>query len=133
MEKISKSDWKQLVKGKEDFLKILRDLNQFYKNKAKTVNLNLNEFREEITFTKARNLRIYILKYAQFEYLVCVEIRKDKQIRRESWIHIDGVSYEKEVLKKSGVNDHPIFDALSMTELFEKASPTKFQLEENLE
>ncbi|MDX1958831.1 MAG: hypothetical protein SFU98_09670 [Leptospiraceae bacterium] len=121
--KKKKAEWRALHDGKAEFLKILSDLNSFYRERSRGTNVMISHFREEVAQKNPSELNILLMKFGYFEFLVWCEIIEETNNRAESWIHIDGISHEREQLKEAGILTHPVFEITCMNDLYEKAEP----------
>lgn len=103
----------------------------------------LNTVYKEIRFHQSReliyfkvrlvteeNIKILIKKIESeiknnkhYEYLIYSEmILAGFRKEYENWIHIDGIQLERDRLSGMGVVDHPAFDIVCMTDLYNKFS-----------
>lgn len=123
------NQWKELVsEGIQHFRKMQHMLNAFYKEAGFRQNKVQAYFKERLVTEE--NIKILIKKIGSevkdnkhYEYLIYSEMilvgfRKDY----ENWIHIDGIQLERERLSGMGVIDHPAFDIICMTDLYNKFS-----------
>lgn len=111
--------WYELIQEKEEFKNIVRILNRYYNiNPPNNHPSNAHTFREDIVQANLDDLRIFLKKFGNYEFLIVVEISSPKGVRMDSWIHIDGVSQERIVMKEKGKLDHPVFRIVSMEDLF---------------
>ena len=80
-----------------------------------------SEFRRKVCLTSPKRLRFFIKQYTKREFLIIAQ-RTDKEgnIKSDSWIQIDDITGEKQVTVDP---DSPIFDIVTVTELFEYATP----------
>ena len=115
--KKSATSWFQLVENKSDFKKILHSLNKCYSlmNQKKT---SCQDFREEVVLTENENLDIFIKRFGEYEFFIGVKIYTKKGSKFDSWIHIDGVSQERNIMNEVG-QEHKVFELPCMTDLFE--------------
>ncbi len=111
------SAWFQLVENKTDFKMIVHQINKYY-SFTNPKNSPCQDFREEVVLTENDNLDIFIKRFGEFEFFIGVKIYTKRGSKFDSWIHIDGVSQEQKLMKEKNEN-HPIFDRISMTKLFE--------------
>ncbi|PJE03919.1 MAG: hypothetical protein CK427_03530 [Leptospira sp.] len=116
--------WKELVERKSDFQHILRVLNRYYENRESSAQLGQSHFfRKRLTEESENNFKIFIKKFGNYEYLIHAEIHAAKQsMEKETWIHIDGISEEKEQLEKQGITEHPLFSIIGVGDLFQEST-----------
>ncbi|MCZ8239180.1 MAG: hypothetical protein O9346_14460 [Leptospiraceae bacterium] len=116
--------WKELVERKSDFQHILRVLNRYYENRESSAQLGQSHFfRKRLTEESENNFKIFIKKFGNYEYLIHAEIHAAKQsMEKETWIHIDGISEEREQLEKQGITEHPLFSIIGVGDLFQEST-----------
>ncbi len=118
-DKFMDSGWLELVEKKGDFLRILEVMNRYYKsNMSENYPSESSRFRENLLNTPPENFKIFIKRFGNFEYFIAAELSMKEGTRFDSWIHIDGIEEEKKELKQRKINDHPIFEIISLTDLF---------------
>ncbi|HMV42763.1 MAG TPA: hypothetical protein PK079_13050 [Leptospiraceae bacterium] len=116
-----KSTWFELISNKEEFKNIVNILNRYYNlNPTKNHPSPAHLFREEVVQTDEGNLRIFLKKFGEFEFLIVVEISSASGKKMDSWIHIDGIAQERLALSSQGISNHPVFQIISMDDLFQK-------------
>ncbi|MCG9876488.1 MAG: hypothetical protein MH321_17065 [Leptospiraceae bacterium] len=116
--------WKELVERKSDFQHILRVLNRYYENREFSAQLGESHFfRKKLTEESENNFKIFIKKFGNYEYLIHAEINPSLQsVEKETWIHIDGISEEREQLEKQGITEHPLFSIIGVGDLFQEST-----------
>jgi hypothetical protein len=111
----------ELVKGKEDFLHIVKVLNNYYNMyQPKNHPSESHQFRENLTRTPLSKLRVFLKKFGDYEFLVSAEIIEKENKRKDSWIHVDGIKQERNDMEKKGNYDHPVFGMVCLTDLYEE-------------
>jgi hypothetical protein len=95
--------------------KIIKILNRYYNsfNKEKSVS---QSFRELVEQTQPENLKIEVRKFGNYEYLISAEIVNRG---KDSWIHMDGISQERDELRKREILNHPVFSIVSLGDIFD--------------
>jgi len=119
-ESMAKEVWKELTERKADFQHILRVLNRYYENRETSKQLGQSHlFRKRLTEESESNIQIFIKKFGNYEYLIHAELQSTKQsLEKDTWIHIDGISEEREQLQKEGITEHPLFSILGIGDLY---------------
>jgi len=114
-------EWKELGNdGKKDFLAIVSVLNRYYEAyPPKGEFSESHNFRVEICKLQPGEIRVYLKRFADMDYLVGVEIENGKS---DTWIHVDGIKQERADLERQGKLDHPVFNIVCLTDLWEKAN-----------
>lgn len=118
-------EWKKISpSGILEFQNILRILNRYYdafsqdKNKSDT-----QKFREEISYLPGINLECYVKKFGKYEYLVYCEIRENlERVKSDTWIHIDGIAEERDLLKEKDIINHPVNNIYCMKDIYENCT-----------
>ncbi|MCB1193465.1 MAG: hypothetical protein H7A23_17890 [Leptospiraceae bacterium] len=114
------SFWYELVFRKEDFLHIINVLNRYYDMyPPKNHPSDSHRFREDLTKTPVNSIRIFLKKFGDYEFLISAEILESDSKRMDSWIHVDGIKQERHDLENKGVYDHPVFEIVCLTDLYE--------------
>ena len=120
----TKNEWKQITteNGKVEFVNIVGILTKYY-------NLNSNApkgkgqiFREKIIESNINDLKIFLKIFGEAEYIVVVEIKSNDKTEIDSWIHIDGIAKERQIIKRKGDLNHQIFKIVSLGDLYESHS-----------
>jgi hypothetical protein len=95
--------------------KIVKVLNRYYNsfNKEKSVS---QSFRELVEQSQPENLKIEVRKFGNYEYLISAEIVNRG---KDSWIHMDGISQERDELRKREILNHPVFSIVSLGDIFD--------------
>jgi hypothetical protein len=100
----------------EKLQEIIRILNQYYNSfngKEKSVSQTFREYVEKESF---ENLKIVVRKINNYEYIISAEILHRG---KDSWIHIDGITEERNLLKDRGITNHPVFNIVSLGDIFD--------------
>lgn len=116
-------EWKILTReGTLEFQNILRILNRYYdafnasKEKSAT-----QKFREDVSLLPDSKVEIYTKKFGKYEYLMYCEVVEDgERSRSDTWIHIDGIAEERDVLHEKTIESHPVYNIVCMRDIFEK-------------
>ncbi|EKR99932.1 hypothetical protein LEP1GSC125_3057 [Leptospira mayottensis 200901122] len=64
---------------------------------------------------KVKKFEVFLKKVSGYEFIIFLQIEN----QFESWIHVDGIQEEKDRFLKEGKNDHPIFEHISISDLYE--------------
>lgn len=99
--------------NKTEFLRILKVLNHYYEMKGER-----DEFRKSLESISEDQIILEVSKLGKFEYQVTASVKDGES---QTWIHIDGISEERERFAK--FPEHPVFSLTSMGDLFESAIP----------
>lgn len=128
--KRNQSDWYELQgePQKEEFKHIVSILCRYYDlHRVETQIENpAHLFRKSIVQNSIENLKIYFKKFGKYEFLVVVEIsHPEKSKQMDSWIHVDGITQEREMMMDKGKLDHPVFKITSLLDLYNHESTVK--------
>ena len=115
--------WKQVSQDSIlDFQNILNILNRYYSQfESSNPKTESSLFREEVGKAREEDLEIYLKKFGRYEYLIFAIIHTENGKKSDSWIHIDGVSEERDGFKKKNLLNHPVFEIICMQDIFEKS------------
>jgi len=121
--------------SKEQFQHIVKVLCNYYSlhSAKKEQQTKSFLFRKQVSEINLNELTVNIKRLSDFEYLITCKIKGIKE--PESWIHVDGIEQERFELMNKGVTDSPIFNVISMTDIYRKSSipamkkPVKDKLE----
>lgn len=114
--------WKELnSEGIQHFRKMQHRLNTYYREIGFHQSKMLIYFKERLITEE--NIKILIKKIGskveQYEYLIYSEMTfAGFQKENENWIHIDGIQLERDRLSGMRIFDHPAFDIICMTDLY---------------
>lgn len=110
---------------KKDFLQIIRVLNRFYNESIPKVKWSESMvFRNQLVLLEESEFRVFLKKIGEYEFLVSVFTKSGVLTKNESWLHIDGIKQERDNFIKTGVNNHPAFTVVCLTDLYEKGIVT---------
>jgi hypothetical protein len=140
-----KDNWYEVTGeiDKVEFKNIVQILNRFYNlSPTKGHPTPAHIFREEIVITENKDLRIFLKQFGTYEFLIVVEIsfqpkektnssfEKETEIKEnlfpeqrrkmDSWIHVDGISQERILMKEKGILKHPVFNITSLQDILLK-------------
>jgi len=117
------SEWMELIEEKDEFKHTVNIMNRYYSlHPSASHPTPAHLFREELVRTENEALRIFMKKFGRFEMLVVVEIHTEQGKKMDSWIHIDGISQEREMMAERGKTDHPVFKIVSMLDIFGRST-----------
>lgn len=118
--------WKEISPEKKpEFINIVRVLNRYYEaNSPRDTENNSNRFRRKLEEAPQDSVRVFLKKFGEYEFLVHVEMKngRPKKSETDTWIHIDGIQEERDSLKKKGIEDHPVYHIIGLTDIFESGS-----------
>lgn len=127
------SYWLELVseEGKKDLQKIVTVLCRYYALQSPLSGIDkstAHQFRLKLTQTSPENFKAYFKKFGQAEYLIVVILKDVSNPETpteeiDSWIHIDGIAQEREIMREKGKLDHPVFKIVSVGDLYENMLP----------
>jgi hypothetical protein len=118
-----KTNWKKLQeKSIPEFQNILSILNRYYNQLDSSRNKTESFiFREDVSKESIENLEIYLKKFGEYEFLILAKINNFDRNRSDSWIHIDGISEERNSHTKANNSNHPVFQIVCLQDLYEEA------------
>lgn len=110
--------WKELISRKEEFQHILRVLNNYYEMVAKTRSAS-RDFRKKIAKEPSPSgFRVFFKKFGNYEFEVLAFLESDPR-EEERWFHLDGIQEERDKLKTIGNLEHPVFQIVCVSDLYE--------------
>lgn len=115
-------EWKKLsFTGTMEFQNILRILNRYYDAFTATKEKSATQkFREEISYLPESRLEIYTKRFGKYEYLIYCEVIEDgARSRSDTWIHIDGIAEERDMLHEKTIQSHPVYNIVCMRDIFD--------------
>ncbi|MDO6384145.1 LIC_13246 family protein [Leptospira santarosai] len=118
--KDNKEDWKELnPEGVTQFKRILSAIEQFYAFTLKSDTTKASPWDFKRDLLKAKECRIYV-KESEDKYIfhIYAEIIEGDKVRRENWIHVDGIQEAREVFEKAGNILHPVFEFTCLYDLY---------------
>ncbi|EKO34530.1 LIC_13246 family protein [Leptospira santarosai] len=108
--------WMKLISRKNDFRKIVSTLNSFYIPKIPFSKLGEGQkMRIRLAQKRIQKFEVLLKKINDYEFIIFLQIEN----QFESWVYVDGIREEKERFLKDGKNDHPIFQYISISDLYE--------------
>ncbi len=106
----------KLISRKNDFRKIVSTLNNFYIPKIPFSKLAEGQkMRIRLAQKKVKKFEAFLKKISDYEFIIFLQIEN----QFEPWIHLDGIREEKDRFLKEGKDDHPIFEHISISDLYE--------------
>ncbi|AXR59813.1 LIC_13246 family protein [Leptospira mayottensis] len=112
----NRGKWMKLISRKNNFRKIVSTLNDFYIPKIPFSKLAEGQkMRIRLAQKKVKKFEVFLKKVSGYEFIIFLQIEN----QFESWIHVDGIQEEKDRFLKEGKNDHPIFEHISISDLYE--------------
>ncbi len=140
-----KNNWYEVTgeTDKVEFKNIVHILNRFYDlSPGKGHPTLAHIFRQEIVITENKDLRIFLKQFGTYEFLIVVEIsfqtkeksnsslEKETEVKEnlfpeqkrkmDTWIHVDGISQERILMKEKGILKHPVFNIISLQDILLK-------------
>ncbi|WP_411822409.1 LIC_13246 family protein [Leptospira sp. 'Mane'] len=98
--------------GKKKFQNIMRVVNLHHAIQLKE-HSEILEYRKRIVLADVKSFEIYVESLGAFAYgIICVH----EEVVKE-WIHVDGISEERERLEEKGIFEHPIFEITCLTDI----------------
>ncbi|TGK10899.1 LIC_13246 family protein [Leptospira stimsonii] len=114
---LDRGEWKKLVSRKEEFTNIVSVLNQFYVARTPYSQFsNSQKLRIQLEKEGFKNFEAFLKKLGEHDFLIYLRTEG----KYESWIHIDGIQEERDRFLNEGTKDHPVFDIVCVSDLFEK-------------
>ena len=113
--------WFELVERKEEFLDIIRVLNRYYAMNPSADHPNDSfRFREKMLASPLDEVKIYMKRFGDYEFLITVKLHDGKKERVESWIHVDGIQQERDELEQETQRKkkNPVFNITCVSDLF---------------
>lgn len=85
--------WMKLISKKDDFVKIVSTLNEFYIPKVHFSKLDEGQkIRVQLVQKKVKNFEVFLKKRNDHEFVIFLKVED----QFESWIHQDGIGEAKE-------------------------------------
>lgn len=114
---VDQGEWKKLISRKDEFTNIVSVLNQFYVAKTPYSKLsNSQKLRIQLEKEGFKNFEAFLKKLGEHDFLIYLKADG----KYESWIHIDGIQEERDRFTIEGMKDHPVFEIVCISDLFEK-------------
>lgn len=111
------SAWKELVRRKEDFLKIVQLLVDFDEKTGRYARYRDTEthfMRRAVAAADPERVRIFLKHLGGFVYSIVAEVQSPGGLVATAWIHEDGIRQEREGAPK----EHPVHSIVCVTDLF---------------
>lgn len=89
-----------------------------------------HKFREKLVLTTNRRIKLYAKKFGDYEYLIVAILKFKKKELKDTWIHIDGISHERDSYSRAGNTKHEVFSITCMKDLYDKGKAVNFELAE---
>ncbi|WP_061216250.1 LIC_13246 family protein [Leptospira santarosai] len=109
--KDNKEDWKELnPEGITQFKSILSAIEKFqaFVLRSDTTKGSPWDFKRDLL--KAKECKIYVKQTEdKHVFRIYAEILEKTKIRRENWIHIDGIQEAREIFESEENMNHPVF------------------------
>ncbi|TGK28237.1 hypothetical protein EHQ12_12755 [Leptospira gomenensis] len=101
---------------KDEFRKILSALNRHYAPVvSESKKLGSQKLRFELEKRESDDFDVFFKKIGTYDFAVVLKSGN----RFDSWIHLDGIREEQERFLFEGKNDHPIFQIVCLSDLYE--------------
>ncbi|RHX77487.1 LIC_13246 family protein [Leptospira yasudae] len=118
--KDNEEGWKELTQeGVTQFKTILSAIEKFQSItlRSETTEGSPWDFKRDLL--KAKECRIYV-KATEDKHVfqIYAEIIEEEKVRRENWIHVDGIQEAREVFESQGKLGHPVFDILCLSDIY---------------
>ena len=114
-------EWKRIEgQGITEFDEILNILNGYYNafsDDSKKTPVAL--FREFFPQVNINNKKLYVKKTGEYEYIVFGYISDN---HCDSWLHVDGIQQERDILTQKGQMKHPVFSINCLADIYDKAT-----------
>ncbi|OMI16892.1 LIC_13246 family protein [Leptospira weilii] len=113
--------WKELSEeGVTQFKTILSAIERFQSItlRSKTTEGSPWDFKRDLL--KAKHCRVYVKATEDNHvFLIYAEIVEEEKVRRENWIHVDGIQEAREVFEQNeNLATHPVFSIQCLTDIF---------------
>lgn len=112
--------WKELSsEGVKQFKTILSAIEKFQSItlRAHTTEGSPWDFKKDLL--KAKECRVYVKATKdKHVFLIYAEIIEEGKIRRENWVHIDGIQEAREIFEKQGDLTHPVFTINCLSDVY---------------
>ncbi len=112
------SAWKELVRRKEDFLKIVQFLVDFDEKTGRYARYRDTEthfMRRAIASADAEKVRIFLRHLGGFVYSIVAEVQSPGGFVATAWVHEDGIRQEREGAEPG----HPVHQIVCVSDLFD--------------
>ncbi|MDV6234227.1 hypothetical protein CH379_001100 [Leptospira ellisii] len=109
-------EWTRLQGRKEEFRRILSALNrQYVPAISESKRLDSKKLRFELENDESDNFDVFVKKIGTYDFFVVLKSGN----RFDTWIHLDGIRREQERFLFEGKDDHPIFEIVCLSDLYE--------------
>lgn len=111
------SGWRELVKKKDEFLKIVQLLVDFDEKTGRYARYRDTEthfMRRAIACADPEKVRIFLKHLGGFVYSIVAEVHSPGGLVATAWVHEDGIRQEREGAQK----EHPVHSIVCVSDLF---------------
>ncbi|WP_017850722.1 LIC_13246 family protein [Leptospira interrogans serovar Szwajizak] len=114
--------WKELSsEGVKQFKTILSAIERFQFQsitlRSRTTKSSPWDFKRDLL--KAKECRVYVKATKdKYVFLIYAEIIEEGKIRRENWVHIDGIQEAREIFEMQANLAHPVFTINCLNDIF---------------
>lgn len=117
----SSKEWVKLTPKKVvEFKGILKVLGKYYNAISSDATKSKGQiFRDNLSVAEGGS--IYLKKFGNYEYLVFAKIGEE----HDTWIHMDGISEEREQFTAKGIKEHPVFNITCVGDLYGNEQPNR--------
>ncbi|KXZ29355.1 hypothetical protein AYB33_17440 [Leptospira santarosai] len=118
--KDKKEDWKELnPKGVIQFKSVLSAIEKFHSITLRSDTTKGSPWDFKRDLLKAKECRIYVNQTEdKHVFQIYAEIIEGSKIRRENWIHIDGIQEARDVFESEGNLTHPVFRINCLNDIY---------------
>lgn len=118
--KDNKENWKELNKeGVTQFKSILSAIEKFHSIILRSDSTKGSPWDFKRDLLKAKECRIYVKETEdKHVFQVYTEIIEDAKVRRENWIHVDGIQEAREIFESEGNLTHPVFTINCLNDIY---------------
>ncbi|ULH27441.1 LIC_13246 family protein [Leptospira weilii] len=113
--------WKELTQeGVTQFKTILSAIEKFQSITLRSETSEGSPWDFKRDLLKAKECRIYVKATDdRHVFLIYAEIVEEEKVRRENWIHVDGIQEAREVFEQNeNLATHPVFSIQCLTDIF---------------
>ncbi|EQA72825.1 LIC_13246 family protein [Leptospira noguchii] len=117
--KDNKENWKELnPEGVAQFKSILSAIEKFHSFTLRSDTTKGSPWDFKRDLLKAKECRIYVKQTEdKHVFQIYAEIIDGAQVRRENWIHVDGIQEARAHFLESDFT-HPVFEILCLSDLY---------------
>ncbi|EMY13575.1 hypothetical protein LEP1GSC043_2752 [Leptospira weilii str. Ecochallenge] len=112
--------WKELTQeGVTQFKTILSAIEKFQSFALRSESTEGSPWDFKRDLLKAKECRIYVKATDdKHVFLIYAEIIEEEKVRRENWIHIDGIQEARDVFEIQGLINHPVYEIIALSDLY---------------